>query len=49
MKVLNKKGKMLGVTTTPHPPSPEALEEEGLVLFKVLHSFLNKIWNEEDS
>lgn len=47
MKALNKKGKMLGVTTT--PPPPEALEEEGLVLFKVLHSFLNKIWNEEDS
>lgn len=48
MKALNKKGKMLGVTATP-PPPPEALEEEGLVLFKVLHSFLNKIWNEEDS
>lgn len=47
MKALNKKGKMLGVTTP--PPPPEALEEEGLVLFKVLHSFLNKIWNEEDS
>ena len=31
-----------------HSIPPEAWKEGGMVSVKVLHAFLNKIWNEED-
>ena len=39
-----KNGKAPGCDNIP----PEAWKEGGMVLVKVLHAFLNKMWNEED-